>query len=194
MAWRYAGDDEHAPGSFSQNRAALLGVLREPLFLTVCGLLMVWSFNPVWGSVLYLHMTQGLGFSEQSVGNVTSAFFAGSLLGSVGLWHLLSLRAACHPAACFHYSRHRLQCHLLAVEQLELGLCRLNDRRSRLHDRHADSIGPGCARHTDTRSRTLFAIVMALTNLAASGSEAFGAGCLKPRRLHTGRRRHSLSR
>ena len=36
------------------------------------------------GTVLYLHMTEGLGFSEQSFGNVTSAFFAGALIGSIG--------------------------------------------------------------------------------------------------------------
>ena len=40
------------------------------------------SSNLVWGSVLYLHLTEGLGFSEQDFGNVTSAFFAGSLIGS----------------------------------------------------------------------------------------------------------------
>src|SRR5262249_7631091 len=70
--------------SFQETGAALLGVWRDPLFLAICALLTLWSFNPVWGSVLYLHMTEGLGFSEQSFGNVTSAFFAGSLIGSIG--------------------------------------------------------------------------------------------------------------
>jgi MFS family permease len=87
VAWRFAGKDrdEHLNAeSFRETAAALLSVLRDPLFLSVCALLTLWSFNPVWGSVLYLHMTEGLGFSEQSFGNVTSAFFAGSLIGSVG--------------------------------------------------------------------------------------------------------------
>ena len=87
ITWRYAGDDraEHLDtASLRDTAAALIGAFREPLFLTVCALLTLWSFNPVWGSVLYLHMTEGLGFSEQAYGNVTSAFFAGSLLGSVG--------------------------------------------------------------------------------------------------------------
>jgi hypothetical protein len=44
----------------------------------VCALLTLWSFNPVWGSVLYVHMTEDLGFSEQDFGNVTSVFFLGS--------------------------------------------------------------------------------------------------------------------
>ena len=87
VAWRYAGDHEDAhldAASLHETGAALLGVLRDPLFLAVCALLTLWSFNPVCGSVLYLHMTEGLGFSEQDFGNVTSTFFAGSLIGSIG--------------------------------------------------------------------------------------------------------------
>ena len=87
VAWRYAGDHEDAhldAASLSETGAALLGVLRDKLFLAVCALLTLWSFNPVWGSVLYVHMTEDLGFSEQDFGNVTSAFFLGSLIGSVG--------------------------------------------------------------------------------------------------------------
>jgi len=84
---RYADDHKDAhldAASLSTTGAALLGVFRDPLFLAICALLTLWSFNPVWGSVLYLHMTEGLGFSEQDFGNVTSAFFAGSLIGSAG--------------------------------------------------------------------------------------------------------------
>ena len=58
VAWRYAGDHEDAhldAASLHETGAALLGVLRDPLFLAVCALLTLWSFNPVWGSVLYLH-------------------------------------------------------------------------------------------------------------------------------------------
>jgi Na+/melibiose symporter-like transporter len=62
----------------------LIAALRDPLFLAVCALLTLWSFNPLWGSVLYVHMTEDLGFSEQQFGDVTSAFFLGSLLGSIG--------------------------------------------------------------------------------------------------------------
>ena len=82
VAWHLAGKDQdgHLNAEFfHETGAALLSVLREPLFLAICALLTLWSFNPVWGTVLYLHMTEGLGFSEQSFGNVTSAFFAGGL-------------------------------------------------------------------------------------------------------------------
>jgi BT1 family len=85
--WFYATDKhgEHIDSaSLRETGAALLDALRDPLFLAVCALLTLWSFNPVWGSVLYVHMTEDLGFSEQQFGNVTSAFFLGSLLGSIG--------------------------------------------------------------------------------------------------------------
>ena len=56
VAWRYADDRKDAhldAASFSETGAALLGVFRDPLFLGICALLTLWSFNPVWGSVLY---------------------------------------------------------------------------------------------------------------------------------------------
>ena len=56
VAWRYADDrtDAHLDAeSFGETGAALLGVFRDPLFLAICALLTLWSFNPVWGSVLY---------------------------------------------------------------------------------------------------------------------------------------------
>jgi Na+/melibiose symporter-like transporter len=90
MAYRWSNtnfshDDAHLDAaSLRETGDAILGVSRDPLCLAVCALLTLWSFNPVWGSVLYLHLTEGLGFSEQDFGNVTSAFFAGSLIGSIG--------------------------------------------------------------------------------------------------------------
>ena len=151
VAWRYAGDHEDAhldAASLSETGAALLGVLRDKLFLAVCALLTLWSFNPVWGSVLYVHMTEDLGFSEQDFGNVTSAFFLGSLIGSVGYGiYCRSVRLS----TLLHLSilaADRLERRLLAVGQLDLGLRRLRDRRRRLHDRHAHSIGLDRAHHT----------------------------------------------
>ena len=46
------------------------------------------------------------------------------------------------------YSGYRLERRLLAIGQLELGLCRLRHRRRRLHDRHAYSIGLDRAHHS----------------------------------------------
>ncbi len=177
VAWRYAREDRDAhltAASVRETGAALLGVLREPLFLVVCGLLTLWSFNPVWGSVLYLHMTEGLNFSEQSFGKVTSAFFAGSLIGSVGYGiYCRSVRLA----VLLHLS-------ILAAIISNAVYWQL----SNLTSAYVVSFVAGAAYMTGTliqldlaarvvpvrAAATLFAIIMALTNLAAAGSEAVG--------------------
>ena len=177
VAWRFAGKDreEDLSGeSFRETRAALLGILRDPLFLAICALLTLWSFNPVWGSVLYLHMTEGLGFSEQSFGNVTSAFFAGSLIGSIGYGI---------------YCRSVRLSTLLHVSILTAIISNaIYWQLSSLSSAYVVSVIAGAAYMTGTliqldltariiparAAATIFAAVMALTNFAGSASEAFG--------------------
>ena len=151
VAWRYAGDHEDAhldAASLSETGAALFGVLHDKLFLAVCALLTLWSFNPVWGSVLYVHMTEDLGFSEQDFGNVTSAFFLGSLIGSVGygiycrsvrlstLLYLSILAAIVSNAVYWQ------------LDSLTSAYVVSDHRRRGLHDRHTHSIGLDRAHHT----------------------------------------------
>ena len=177
MAWRYAGDQEDAhldAASLSETWAALLGVLRDKLFLAVCALLTLWSFNPVWGSVLYIHMTEDLGFSEQEFGNVTSAFFLGSLIGSVGygiycrsvrlstLLHL-SVLAAVVSNAVYWQLGSMTSAYIVSViagAAYMTGTLIQLDLTARIIPARA--------------AATVFATVMALTNFAGSGSEAFG--------------------
>jgi len=177
VAWRFAGEDrdEHLNAeSFHETGAALLGVVRDPLFLAVCVLLTLWSFNPVWGSVLYLHMTEGLGFSEQSFGNVTSAFFAGSLIGSIG--YSIYCRSV----------RLSILLHLSIVTAIVSNA--IYWQLSSVASAYIVSVIAGAAYMTGTliqldltariiparAAATVFAAVMALTNFAGSGSEAFG--------------------
>jgi Na+/melibiose symporter-like transporter len=177
VAWRFAGkdQDEHlSRESFRETGATLLGILRDPLFLAICALLTLWSFNPVWGSVLYLHMTEGLGFSEQSFGNVNSAFFAGSLIGSIGYGI---------------YCRSVRLSTLLYVSILTAIVSNaIYWQLSSLSSAYVVSVTAGAAYMTGTliqldltariiparAAATVFAAVMALTNLAGSASEAFG--------------------
>jgi MFS family permease len=177
VAWRYAGDREDAhldAASLSETWAVLLGVFRDKLFLTVCALLTLWSFNPVWGSVLYVHMTDDLGFSEQEFGNVTSAFFLGSLIGSVGYGiYCRSVRLS----TLLHLS-------ILAAVVSNAVYWQLGN----LTSAYVVSVIAGAAYMTGTliqldltariiparAAATVFATVMALTNFAGSGSEAFG--------------------
>ena len=177
VTWRFVSKDreEHLDvASFSETGAALRSVLRDRLFLGICVLLTLWSFNPVGGSVLYLHMTEALGFSEQSFGNVTSTFFAGSLLGSIGYGiYCRSVR----PSALLHLS-------ILAAIVSNAIYWQLTS----LTSAHVVSVIAGAAYMTGTliqldllariipvrAAATIFSAVMALTNLASSVSEAFG--------------------
>jgi Na+/melibiose symporter-like transporter len=177
ITWSFAREhrDEHLNAkSFRETGAVLLAALRDPLFLAVCALLTLWSFNPVWGSVLYLHMTEGLGFSEQSFGNVTSAFFAGSLIGSIGygiycrsvrlstLLHL-SILAAIVSNAVYWQLTSLTSAYLISVfagAAYMTGTLIQLDLTARIIPARA--------------AATVFAAAMALTNLAGSASEAFG--------------------
>ena len=151
VAWRYADDrnDAHLDrASLHETKAALLGALRDKLFLAVCALLILWSFNPVWGSVLYLHMTEGLRFSRAGLWQCHLGLFCRFADWQHRLWHLLSIGTAFDTATSVDFGGYRVERRLRAVEQLDLGLRRLRDRRSRLHDRHSHSIGFGRADHS----------------------------------------------
>jgi predicted MFS family arabinose efflux permease len=190
MTWVYARDrhEEHLDAaSLRETGAALLGAFRNPLFLAVCALLTLWSINPVWGSVLYLHMTEGLGFSEQNFGNVTSAFFAGSLIGSIGYgFYCRSVRLS----TLLHLS-------ILAATVSNAVYWQL----SSLTSAYVVSIIAGFAYMTGTliqldltariipvrAAATIFATVMALTNFAGTGSEAVGGWLFESARNSYGR-------
>jgi Na+/melibiose symporter-like transporter len=190
MTWVYARDrhEEHLDAaSLRETGAALLGAFRNPLFLAVCALLTLWSFNPVGGSVLYLHMTEGLGFSEQNFGNVTSAFFAGSLIGSIGYgFYCRSVRLS----TLLHLS-------ILAATVSNAVYWQL----SSLTSAYVVSIIAGFAYMTGTliqldltariipvrAAATIFATVMALTNFAGTGSEAVGGWLFESARNSYGR-------
>lgn len=190
VTWLYATDDhgEHLDVvSLRETGVALVGVLRDPLFLAVCALLTLWSFNPVWGSVLYVRMTEDLGFSEQQFGNVTSAFFLGSLLGSIGYGiYCRSVRLS----RLLHIS-------IIAAVVSNAVYWQLDD----LTSAYIISVIAGAAYMTGTliqldlsariiparAAATIFATVMALTNFAGSASEAFGGWLFEAAKAPYGR-------
>jgi predicted MFS family arabinose efflux permease len=190
VTWLYASDEhgEHLDAvSLHETGAALVSVLRDPLFLAVCALLTLWSFNPVWGSVLYVHMTEDLGFSEQQFGNVTSAFFLGSLLGSIGygiycrsvrlstLLHI-SIIAAVVSNAVYWQLAGLTSAYIISVIA---GFAYMTGTLIQL-DLTARIIPARAA-------ATIFATVMALTNFAGSASEAFGGWLFEATKAPYGR-------
>jgi MFS family permease len=190
VTWAYARDDHgtHLDATnLRETGAALLGVLRDPLFLAVCALLTLWSFNPVWGSVLYVHMTEDLGFSEQQFGNVTSAFFLGSLIGSIGygiycrvvrlsrLLHLSILAAIVSNAVYWQLDslNSAYVVSVIAGAAYMTGTLIQLDLTARIIPARA--------------AATVFATVMALTNFAGTASEAFGGWLFEAAKTPYGR-------
>ena len=57
--------------------------VRSPVVIVVGLFVFVWSFNPFTQSVLYMHMTAKLGFSEDFYGKTVSLIAAGSLAACV---------------------------------------------------------------------------------------------------------------
>jgi len=155
-------------------RAALSHALGRPGFATVCAILFLWSFNPLWTSVLYLHMTQTLAFDEQTYGNTYSVFSAGSVAASL----------------VYGFYCRRVRIGTLVHASIALGLFAnvVYWGLASLSTTYAVSFIAGAAFMTgmliqlDVAARlvpveiaaTVFALVMALTNLAGSLSEALG--------------------
>ena len=190
VTWLYASDEGEAHldrSSLRETGAALLGLFRQPIFLALCALLMLWSFNPVSGTVLYLHMTEALGFSEQDFGNINSAFFAGSLLGSVGYGiYCRSVRLS-------------VLLHISIVTAIVSNA--IYWQLSSLSSAYIVSAVAGAAYMTGTliqldlaarvvparAAATGFALVMALTNFSGSAAEAAGGWLFETARDAYGR-------
>lgn len=62
---------------------ALGTALRDPLILAVCAFLFLWSFQPFSPSVLYVYVTEEIGLSEQFYGYKMALLSAAAVIGSV---------------------------------------------------------------------------------------------------------------
>lgn len=172
LAWRYADEpvEPRAPHSLQSLRNALA----VPGLLSVIGIQFLWSMNPLWVSVLYLHMTDALSFSEQVYGNTYSLFSAGCVLASLGYaWYCRRVRMG----MLLHASIITGILANLVYWQMETPA-----------QAYLISVVAGFAYMTgmliqlDLAARvvpvvlaaTLFSLIMAITNFAASISEAIG--------------------
>ena len=63
--------------------AEMWRAVRVPQVLLVIGFLVLWNFSPFSTAVLYVHMTEQLGMSEQFYGETVSLMAAGALVASV---------------------------------------------------------------------------------------------------------------
>jgi MFS family permease len=76
--------ERSSPRRSPQEALRLLGgAARSPLVVGVGGLLFLWNFNPFSNAVLHLHMTRGMGFSERFFGRLLSLSALASIAASL---------------------------------------------------------------------------------------------------------------
>lgn len=176
-------------------RAGLRGLLRglEPLVRSrglwaVGGFLFLWNFNPFSQAVLYLHMTRALGLSEQFYGTTVALLAAASLVASIAYGFYcrrVPLRPMVHASivlgilATLAYWLLEDRPSALWVT-LAVGLTYMTATLIQL-DLAAQACPPAVA-------GTAFALLMALQNLAASGSTWLGGLLYEWGTDHWGRR------
>jgi MFS family permease len=175
LAYRYASDSRAAqPINRGATLAALRKALASPGLVAVCGVLFLWSFNPLWVTVLYLYLTTALQFDEQTYGNTYSVFCAGSVVAS-----------SLYGVYCRRFKLGHLL-HVSIVAGIVANIVYWHV--TTLTGAYVVSFVAGAAFMTgmliqfDVAARlvpvevaaTLFALIMALTNLASSVSEGFG--------------------
>jgi MFS family permease len=173
----WAADEPARPppaGTRGEALRALFAALRAPGVVGVAAFLFLWNFNPFSWSVLYVHMTRELGFSEQHYGTTVSVFSVAAVLASASYatyCRRVPLRALLHASI------------VLGVASTACYLA-LRDERSALLISGVSGFAymTGTLILLDLAARTcppalagtLFATLMAVSNLGISLSEGLG--------------------
>jgi len=86
LAWFFVREEPQMvqKGQFRFAVKELAVVARTPAVLAAGAFLFLWSFNPFSVTVLHMHMTQQLGFSEEFHGDTISLLSVGAIVGSLG--------------------------------------------------------------------------------------------------------------
>ncbi len=175
LAWKGVDEEPRAPGeTFRETVAAVKEAARSPALLGVAAFLFLWSLDPLSTTVVYLHVTDQMGLSEQFFGTTLSLLSAGCIVGSVSyafycrrvsmprLAHLSILLGAASQAAYWAMDD---VASAVAVH-LVVGFTWMTATMITL-DLAARVCPPRAA-------ATVFATLMALTNVASSVGEWLG--------------------
>ncbi|NJL29184.1 MAG: folate/biopterin family MFS transporter [Thermoanaerobaculia bacterium] len=85
MSWKWVEEEPHTPRENLRATLRALGsAFRSPALLGVAVFLFAWSFDPLSNTVIYLHITEQMGLSEQFFGTTLSMLACGCILGSIG--------------------------------------------------------------------------------------------------------------
>ncbi len=177
LALRFARDTPRpaAAEGVAATSHEFAAALRVPGLVTVAGFLFLWSFNPSWISVQYLHITETLALGEQVYGNSFSWFAGGSVVASLlyGVYcRAVPMGRLIHLAivtgivgyVVFVYIGSAVSLYAIAFVS---GVANMTGNLIQLDL---------AARLVPIRvAATCFALYMALSNIAASASEALGA-------------------
>lgn len=176
-----------SPVDLSGFRAALAEVVKTKGLIPVAAFLFVWNFNPLWTSVLYIHLTESLGRTEIEFGEFISAFSFGAMIGSLTyplycrrmkIGHLIQLSIVAGVLGNLLYL-------LLASksDQVELFVALITGATYMAGTMVQLDIA--ARRAPLVAAATVFSLLMALSNLSSSASEAFG-GSLYQAQLYQG--------
>jgi hypothetical protein len=185
LALRYAREAPRPPSAegLRETASGFLEAARTPGLMTVVAILFLWSFNPSWVTVQYLHVTGTLAMDEQTFGNASSVFSAGCVVASIA-----------YAFYCRRVPMGRLVGIAILTGVVGYGAYLDTSTPALLY---AASFVSGVANMTgiliqlDVAARLIpvrvaatgFAVLMAVTNVAASVSEAVGTqvyGALAP--------------
>lgn len=175
MAWRFVDETpSHHAGTFPATWAAIRQAASSPRMAGVAAFLFLWSLDPVSTTVIYVHITETLHWSEQFFGYTLSLLAVGCIVGSLTygiycrrvpmpvLTHAAIGLGALSQAAywAMHSREAAVAVHLL------IGFTWITASLIQL-DLAARVCPPQAA-------ATVFAVLMALTNLASSLGEWLG--------------------
>ncbi|MGE0483028.1 MAG: hypothetical protein AB7Q81_02715 [Gammaproteobacteria bacterium] len=175
LAGRHARDLPQTPAAPREVLAGLAACARDPVLRAAAGFLVLWSFNPAWDTVQYLHVTGAQGFGEQAYGLASSAFAAGAVVASLayGVYcRRLALGRLLDLAVLGGVVGYGLYLDVATPEGFAIvaaiaGFATMTGTLVQLDL---------CARLVPVRlAASAFAMLMALTNFSASVAEALGA-------------------
>lgn len=164
----------HTRATAGEALRALREAVKSPAILAVGSFVFLWRFNPFSSTVLYLHLTERLGVSEQRYGVIDSLVAVSSIAGAAafGLWgRHLPTRALVHfsiafgvvGTLCWWGVQGPRSAMAIAVGVGFFSMIALLVQ--------LDLAARACSAHT---AGTVFAVLMAASNLSMSASTWLG--------------------
>ncbi|HVS65436.1 MAG TPA: MFS transporter [Thermoanaerobaculia bacterium] len=175
LSWRFVTEERHRPGeSFRETLEGLKAAASSRTLLAIAAFLFLWSLDPLSTTIVYLHTTVHLGLSEQFFGITISVLAIGCIVASVA-YAFYCRRVS--PAALAHAA-------ILLGALSQAAYWTMEGRVSAIvvHVIVGFTWMTGSLIQLDLAARicppkaaaTVFAVLMALTNLASSLGEWLG--------------------